>query len=167
MAYLEVKPSPVGVVHRFPEISSTSSEYYGNFYVHNFLSEDLSMKRSHPVLDTFEPNKKKETKRKRCRNLICPCCAKRDHDDDKSMRSEVNYLVRPDPMQRDDLFYTGPIDYDEPHRREQFDGKELELVGTETHVSEPHQCPAKDLSTFSLLSLAAKCRLWSAQYSQL
>ncbi|XP_032585732.1 uncharacterized protein LOC6580981 isoform X2 [Drosophila mojavensis] len=134
MAYLEVKPSPVGVVHRFPEISSTSSEYYGNFYVHNFLSEDLSMKRSHPVLDTFEPNKKKETKRKRCRNLICPCCAKRDHDDDKSMRSEVNYLVRPDPMQRDDLFYTGPIDYDEPHRREQFDGKELELVGTETHL---------------------------------
>ncbi|TDG43932.1 hypothetical protein AWZ03_009629 [Drosophila navojoa] len=134
MAYLEVKPSPVGVVHRFPEISSTSSEYYGNFYVHNFLSEDLSMKRSHPVLDTFEPNKKKETKRKQCRNFICPCCANLDHDDDKSMRSEVNYLVRPDPMQRDDLFYTGPIDYDEPHRREQFDGKELELVGTETHL---------------------------------
>ncbi|XP_023159925.2 uncharacterized protein LOC111592122 isoform X2 [Drosophila hydei] len=132
LAYLEVKPSPVGVVHRFPDLSSSSSEYYGNFYVHNFLSEDLSTRRSHPVLDTFEPNKKM-TKRKRCTNFICPCCAKLD-DDAKADSPEVNYVVRPDPMQRDDLFYTGPIDYDKPHHREQFDGKELELVGTETHL---------------------------------
>ncbi|XP_032293102.1 monocarboxylate transporter 9 isoform X1 [Drosophila virilis] len=137
IAYLEVAPSPVGVVHQAdPLTSSSSNEYYGNFYVHNFLGDDFSVKRSHNVIETYEPPSKKKGKLRRCIQFCCPCCGKSKLKEEwtASERSERNYVVRPDPLQRDDLFYTGPIDYEEPHHKEQFDGKELELVGTQTHL---------------------------------
>ncbi|XP_030554682.1 uncharacterized protein LOC115758262 isoform X3 [Drosophila novamexicana] len=137
IAYLEVAPSPVGVVHQAdPLTSSSSNEYYGNFYVHNFLGDDFSAKRSHNVIETYEPPIKKKGKLRRCIQFCCPCCGKSKVREEwtASERSERNYVVRPDLLQRDDLFYTGPIDYEEPHHKEQFDGKELELVGTQTHL---------------------------------
>jgi len=141
LAYLEVAPTPVGVLHHDHMSSTSSKEYYGNFYVHYFLTEDVSSKKSHAVLENYEPPKRQGRVR-RWTSRCCPCLMRKPKQDDgyrysisDDERSERNYVVRADPIQKEDLFYTGPADYDEPHNLEQFEGKELELVGSQAHVS--------------------------------
>ncbi|KAH8299534.1 hypothetical protein KR044_002490, partial [Drosophila immigrans] len=139
LAYLEVAPTPVGVLHDEPFSTTSSNEYYGNFYVHNFLVDDASSKRSHAVLENYEPPQR-QGRIRRWASRCSPCFRKRPprsqhrHPLSDDERSERNYVVRADPMQREDLFYTGPADYTEPHNVEQFDGKELELVGSKAHL---------------------------------
>ncbi|EDV90374.1 GH23835 [Drosophila grimshawi] len=134
LAYSEVAPTPVAVMHSDPLSTSSSNEYYGNFYVHYFLGDEVGSRKSRHVLNSYEPPRKKKSKLRRCAKFCCPCCMKPDAKHEPSERSELNYVVRPDPIQRDDLFYTGPADYEKPHSREQFDGKQLELVGSESHL---------------------------------
>ncbi|XP_034102187.1 uncharacterized protein LOC117566752 [Drosophila albomicans] len=140
LAYLEVAPTPVGFLHNDHLTTSSSNEYYGNFYVHNFLVDDVSSRRSHAVLENYEPPQQQG----RCRrwaSRCLPCFRKKPvrgqhhrHAQSEDERSERNYVVRADPMQREDLFYTGPADYTTPHSVEQFEGKELELVGSQAHL---------------------------------
>ncbi|XP_034476018.1 uncharacterized protein LOC117783002 [Drosophila innubila] len=139
LAYQEVAPTPVGVLRSDPMSTSSSNEYYGNFYVHNFLGEDVSSKRSHAVLETYEPYERPGRVR-RWISRCSPCCVKKPTESDyryplsDDERSERNFVVRADPIQKEDLFYTGPADYDVPHNREQIEGKELELVGSQAHI---------------------------------
>ncbi|KAL7735813.1 hypothetical protein ACLKA6_017817 [Drosophila palustris] len=139
LAYLEVAPTPVGFLRSDPVSASSSNEYYGNFYVHNFLYEEVSSKKSHVVLETYDPPQRQGRVRRWIRRCF-PCWVKKPpqsefrHPLSDDERSERNFVVRADPIQKEDLFYTGPADYDEPHNLEQFDGKELELVGSQAHI---------------------------------
>ncbi|XP_017836161.1 uncharacterized protein LOC108595439 isoform X2 [Drosophila busckii] len=131
LAYLEVAPTPVGVVHRREQQSGSSSEeYYGNFYVHNFIREDATSQKSRAKLETYEPEE-----RQRRWTCASPCCRKRTPKSEEQLSDgERNYLVRADPLQHDDLFYTGPADYDAPHSKERFEGKDLELMGSQKQI---------------------------------
>lgn len=138
LAYREVLPTPVGVVHPSRITDTSSNEFYGNFYVHYFINDaDDSSKKSHPALETYNPP---HPHPKGGFFPCLPCCRKAKPKTDRAYksddeRSDRNYVVRADPLQREDLFYTGPADYDTPHSTEQFDGKEFELVGSEARVS--------------------------------
>ncbi|XP_030387681.1 uncharacterized protein LOC115634226 [Scaptodrosophila lebanonensis] len=141
IAYLEVSPTPIGVVAKTePLPGSSSDEYYGNFYVHNFLRDDTSSKASH-ILVHYHPEKK-PSRLRRIAKCISPCFAREKpqkkeeialHRSETSL-SERKYIIRTDPIQREDLFYTGPADYEEAQQKQQLEGKPLELVGSEKQM---------------------------------
>lgn len=138
MAYLEVRPTPVAVVHPNHVTDTSSNEYYGNFYVHYFLDDEPeSSRRSHPALETYNPTQRRQGRLRRWATCCSPCCCKSQQQVDRRSQSEQerNFVLRADPMQHEDLFYTGPADYEQPHHKEQFDGKEFELVGSDAQVS--------------------------------
>ncbi|XP_002062771.2 uncharacterized protein LOC6639881 isoform X2 [Drosophila willistoni] len=143
LAYVEVAPTQVGIVHRPEYNTSSSDEFYGNFYVHNFL-RDEEPRKSPTKIDPYEPPIESDQKTNWA--LRCsPCCARKQRYTTTTTRSskalsrrssERNFVVRPDPLEKDDLFYTGPVEYEEPHHIEQLDGKELELVGSEKYIQQ-------------------------------
>ncbi|KAH8348132.1 hypothetical protein KR084_004536, partial [Drosophila pseudotakahashii] len=127
IAYVEVAPTQVGLYHH-PDlmVETSSEEYYGNFYVQDYMRLSTQTGRSRSVLSTYEPMRQK----KRGCAKFCPCwqkcCAKRP----KKVQQEEedrNLLIRPAPMERDDLFYTGPAEYEKPHSKERLEGKEIHL----------------------------------------
>ncbi|KAH8305930.1 hypothetical protein KR018_004601 [Drosophila ironensis] len=129
IGYMEVPPTPVGVYN--DEASDTSShEYYDKFYVHDYLrfvSRDVSPAPS--VMSTYDPQQdtrslKSLWTKKPVTNPSTP-----------RNRSEHHLLIKPEPMQRDDLFYTGPADYEEQqHSKENLEGKEIILQGSDRHT---------------------------------
>lgn len=135
MAYLEVPPTPVAVVHPNPVNETSSEEYYGNFYVHYFLTDDAeSSGRTAKGLESYSPAQRKHRRLRRLAKCCSPCCYKPPQESDRT-EEDRNYVVRAEPLQHEDLFYTGPADYDKPHQMEQFDGKDFELVGSDQQVS--------------------------------
>lgn len=60
VAYVEVAPTQVGMYH-LPGSSDTSSdEYYGNFYVHDYLRQSAMTAKSRSILSTYEPHPKRK-----------------------------------------------------------------------------------------------------------
>ncbi|XP_070134620.1 monocarboxylate transporter 9 isoform X2 [Drosophila bipectinata] len=124
IAYVEVPPTPVGVYNREVDESS-SEEYYGNFYVQDFMrfSKESSYSKTRSLMSVYEPPKKR-----RCAKC-CSCCRVKKKDSEPHSFEEKTLIIKPTPMQREDLFYTGPADYDEPHSKENVDGKDIYLIG--------------------------------------
>ncbi|XP_037713697.1 uncharacterized protein LOC119549604 isoform X2 [Drosophila subpulchrella] len=124
ITYVEVAPTQVGLYHHPDLLESSSEEYYGNFYVQDYLRMSTQTATSRSVLSTYEPEEKKRGCAK-----FCPCCAKCCEKKRKKAETEEerNLLIRPAPMERDDLFYTGPAEYEQPHSKEHLEGKEIHL----------------------------------------
>ncbi|XP_022225769.2 uncharacterized protein LOC111076329 [Drosophila obscura] len=131
-AYVEVAPTQVGVLNRPAGLmESSSEEYYGNFYVHNFLRDSHSRLGSQTILETYEPHPKRAAFFRR----ISPCCTRKEQDDEeRPLDEDRNLVIRTDPILREDLFYTGPVEYDKPHSTEQVEGKEMQLLGSAQHT---------------------------------
>ncbi|KAH8327148.1 hypothetical protein KR074_003916 [Drosophila pseudoananassae] len=129
IAYVEVPPTPVGVYNREVEESS-SEEYYGNFYVQDFMrfSKESSYSKTRSLMSVYEPPKKR-----RCAKC-CSCCRVKKKVAEPNSFEETTLIIKPTPMQREDLFYTGPADYDEPHSKENVDGKDIYLIGNTKNV---------------------------------
>ncbi|KAH8337922.1 hypothetical protein KR067_009924 [Drosophila pandora] len=126
IAFVEVPPTPVGVYNRESDETS-SEEYYGNFYVQNFIrfSKSSSYSKNRSLVSIYEPSPKK----RRCAQC-CSCC-RRNKNEPEHRNYERSLIIKPTPMQRDDLFYTGRAEYEEPHSKETIDGKDIYLTGNE------------------------------------
>ncbi|XP_016979732.1 uncharacterized protein LOC108045062 isoform X3 [Drosophila rhopaloa] len=133
MCFVEVAPTQVGLYHH-PDILETSSdEYYGNFYVHDYLRLSTQTNKSRSFMSMYELPRKKRRCAKFC-SCCTDCCGKRHK---KSMREEEhNLLIRPAPMERDDFFYTGPAEYERPHSKERLEGKEIILMGSDKNTQQ-------------------------------
>ncbi|BFG03856.1 uncharacterized protein DMAD_02985 [Drosophila madeirensis] len=133
-AYVEVAPTQVGVLNRPAGLmDSSSDEYYGNFYVHNFMRDSTSKIGSQTILETYEPHPKRAAFFRR----ISPCCTRKqeqEEDEERRLDDDRNLVIRTDPILREDLFYTGPVSYDKPHSTEQVEGKEMQLLGSAQHA---------------------------------
>ncbi|XP_017133113.1 uncharacterized protein LOC108149774 isoform X4 [Drosophila elegans] len=131
--YVEVAPTQVGLYHRPDVLDSSSDEYYGNFYVHDYLRLSNHTNGIHSFLSSYEPPPKK----RRCASL-CSCCTnccgkrrkKAENDEDHDL------LIRPAPLEREDLFYTGPAEYEKPHSKEHLEGKEFHLMGSDKNTQQ-------------------------------
>nr|XP_044249032.1 uncharacterized protein LOC108062505 [Drosophila takahashii] len=136
IAYVEVAPTQVGLYHH-PDLmmESSSEEYYGNFYVQDYMRLSTQTGRSRSVLSTYEPRHQK----KRGCVKFCPCwnkcCDKRQKKEQHEEEEDHNLLIRPAPMERDDLFYTGPAEYEKPHSKEHLEGKEIYLYTNTQQVN--------------------------------
>ncbi|XP_039481538.1 uncharacterized protein LOC120445300 isoform X2 [Drosophila santomea] len=133
VAYVEVAPTQVGLYHFPDNLESSSDEYYGNFYVQDYLRLSTATAGSRSMLSEYEPPPKKHGCAK-----FCPCCTnccgkrrKKPQNED-----EHNLLIRPAPLEREDLFYTGPADYDKPHSKENLEGKEFHLMGSDKNTQQ-------------------------------
>ncbi|XP_052839769.1 uncharacterized protein LOC128254628 isoform X2 [Drosophila gunungcola] len=131
--YVEVAPTQVGLYHRPNVLESSSDEYYGNFYVHDYLRLSNQTNGIPSFLSSYEPPPKK----RRCASLFscCTnCCEKRrkkaEPDEDHDL------LIRPAPLEREDLFYTGPAEYEKPHSKEHLEGKEFHLMGSDKNTQQ-------------------------------
>lgn len=130
IAFVEVPPTPVGVYNREGEDSS-SEEYYGNFYVQNFIrfSKTSSYSKNRSLISLYEPPPKKQ----RCAKC-CSCCRRKSAEPERKNYEEKSLIIKPTPMQRDDLFYTGRAEYEEPHSKETIEGKDIYLMGNDKDV---------------------------------
>ncbi|XP_043643224.1 uncharacterized protein LOC122613221 isoform X2 [Drosophila teissieri] len=133
VAYVEVAPTQVGLYHFPDNLESSSDEYYGNFYVQDYLRLSAQTAGSRSVLSEYEPPPKKHGCAK-----FCPCCTKSCGKRRKKPQNEEehNLLIRPAPLEREDLFYTGPADYDQPHSKENLEGKEFHLMGSDKNTQQ-------------------------------
>ncbi|XP_026842906.1 uncharacterized protein LOC6590730 [Drosophila persimilis] len=133
-AYVEVAPTQVGVFNKpMGQMDSSSEEYYGNFYVHNFMRDSVSRMDTQTILEQYEL----EPKRTPFFRRISPCCTRTQEEEDEKERpidEDRNLVIRTDPILREDLFYTGPVDYEKPHSTEQLEGKEMQLLGSAKHT---------------------------------
>ncbi|XP_033152392.1 monocarboxylate transporter 9 isoform X4 [Drosophila mauritiana] len=132
VAYVEVAPTQVGLYH-LPGSSETSSdEYYGNFYVHDYLRQSALTAGSKSILSTYEPPPKKKGCAKFCPSSNCCWRRRKKSENDE----EQNLLIRPAPLEREDLFYTGPAEYEKPRSTENLDGKEFHLMGSDKNTQQ-------------------------------
>ncbi|XP_016946509.1 uncharacterized protein LOC108022175 isoform X2 [Drosophila biarmipes] len=125
IAYVEVAPTQVGLYHHPDLVESSSEEYYGNFYVQDYLRMSTQTAGTRSVLNTYEPPPKKRVCAKFC--SCCTKCREKRQTKKAETEDEHNLLIRPAPMERDDLFYTGPAEYEKPHSKERLEGKEIHL----------------------------------------
>ncbi|XP_017024367.1 monocarboxylate transporter 9 isoform X2 [Drosophila kikkawai] len=127
IAYVEVRPVKVGML---PEniLDSSSDEYYGNFYVHYYLRGSQKTPSSKSLLSLYDPDQDQ--------SKCCPCCRKclkrrRERKEQVRREKKRNMIIRTSYIEREDLFYTGPAEYEKPHSRETLEGKEIQLLGSE------------------------------------
>lgn len=132
IAFVEVRPTQVGVLPENILDDSSSDEYYGNFYVHDFMRTSDKSFRSGSVLSTYNPDEGKS----KCSRCWQRCRHKQqERKEAKRREDERNLVIRPTYIERDDLFYTGPADYEKPRSKEHLEGKEIHLVGSDKNVS--------------------------------
>ncbi|XP_017039178.1 LOW QUALITY PROTEIN: uncharacterized protein LOC108086692 [Drosophila ficusphila] len=133
LGFVEVAPTQVGLYHHAEAVESSSDEYYGNFYVHDYIRLSNQTNTNQSAISTYEPSQKKS----RCGNL-CSCCRSRcgKKKTETKHEEEQNLLIRPAPMEREDLFYTGPAEYDRPRSKERLEGKEFHLMGTDKNTQQ-------------------------------
>ncbi|XP_020717920.1 uncharacterized protein LOC101460461 isoform X1 [Ceratitis capitata] len=134
MTFIEVTPTRIATVKR-DESSSSSSEDNSsapfNEVRYSRFQESISIKTTsidrglEQMLEVYEPQKMHHIER------MCPCCCRkkrltrsRTPDEqadtgDEALEGDVEdlqqpkrYLVRVDPIEREDLFYTGAAEYD-------------------------------------------------------
>ncbi|KAH8290749.1 hypothetical protein KR054_005602 [Drosophila jambulina] len=130
IAYVEVRPVQVGVLPH-NDLESSSDEYYGNFYVHDYLR--VSPVTTGSMLSSYDPDKDK--------SKCCPCCRRclqrrRERKEQKRREQEQTLIIRPSYIEREDLFYTGPADYDDPQSKENIEGREIHLVGSDKNIQQ-------------------------------
>ncbi|KAH8375222.1 hypothetical protein KR200_000583, partial [Drosophila serrata] len=131
IAFVEVRPVQVGVMPENP-FDSSPDEYYGNFYVHDYLrvSPDSTYD-SGSILSLYDPEKDK--------SKCCPCWRRcqqrrRERKEQQSRDNDHNMLIRTSYIEREDLFYTGPAEYEDPHSKENIEGREITIVGTDKNT---------------------------------
>lgn len=162
VAYVEVAPTQVGMYH-LPGSSDTSSdEYYGNFYVHDYLRQSAMTAKSRSILSTYEPRPKKKGCAKFCPSCS-NCCWRRRKKSQNA--DEQNLLIRPAPLEREDLFYTGPAEYEKPHSKENVDGKEFLLMGSDKNVSVVLRINSLQLKNTTNFHLDPASELWHQEHS--
>ncbi|XP_067633178.1 uncharacterized protein Targ [Eurosta solidaginis] len=130
--YIEVAPTRIATVEKDEDTSSSddsielfSEVRYSEFYAPRLTVPKTMNRGFEQMIETYEPEKVRKIER------ICPCCFRRkstdaagrrgseaskpeDYDDDTVSRNTMgqkNYVLRVDPIEREDLFFTGPAVY--------------------------------------------------------
>ncbi|EDV56001.2 uncharacterized protein Dere_GG20472 [Drosophila erecta] len=134
VAYVEVAPTQVGLYHFPDNLESSSDEYYGNFYVHDYLRLSTQNGESRSALNAYDPPPKRHWCTKFCPCCTNCCCGKRRKKPQNE--DELNLLIRPAPLEREDLFYTGPAEYEKPQSKENLEGKEFQLMGSDKNTQQ-------------------------------
>ncbi|XP_017069158.1 monocarboxylate transporter 9 isoform X2 [Drosophila eugracilis] len=132
IAFVEVPPTQVGMYHHY-DMDTSSDEFYGNFYVHDYMRLSSQTTRSRSILSSYEPSTKKNGCARFC-SCCTKCCPKQHRKEPPE--DEQNLLIRPAPLERDDLFYTGPAEYGKPHNTENLEGREVHLMGSDKNTQQ-------------------------------